>query len=73
LPVSTGVLGETLNNSGSRRHFMRVTVDVAGQVRSAGPQGSHILNTLAKADGLLDLPAGAVLSAGTAVNVMQWD
>ena len=59
LPTYSGVLGESLTNPGDRRHFVRVRVDASGRVFSAGPQASHVLTALARADGLLDLGAGA--------------
>jgi molybdopterin molybdotransferase len=73
LPAHTGVLAEALHNRGPRRHFMRVTVDHAGQVRSAGVQASHALSSLARADGLLEVPPETLLPAGTSVNVMRWE
>jgi molybdopterin molybdotransferase len=73
LPKSSGLLTETLSNPGNRRHFMRVAVDDAGRVRSAGAQASHILSSLAGANGLVDVPPNASLSAGTMVPVLRWD
>ena len=73
LPRSTGVLTEPLANPGDRRHFMRVTIDDAGRVRSAGTQASHSLSSLANANGLVDVPPGNVLPAGAAVTVLRWD
>src|SRR5262249_18211197 len=49
LPSHPGVLLEPLANMGDRRHFMRVTVDRQGRVRSAGAQASHILRSMALA------------------------
>jgi molybdopterin molybdotransferase len=67
-----GVLAEPLMNRANRRHFMRVRVDDRGEVRSAGTQASHILSSLALADGLLDLPPGASWPAGSVVEVLRW-
>ncbi len=72
LPMHHGVLAEAVSNRGDRRHFMRVTVDEHGKARLAGAQGSHILTSLAAANGLLDVPPQATLSAGAAVAVMRW-
>jgi len=72
LPTSPGTLAEALVNNGDRRHFMRVTVDGDGTVRSAGFQGSHVLSSLAKANGLVDVPPQSTLAAGTAVAVLRW-
>ena len=71
LPISAGVLGEAIANSSDRRHFLRARMDGAGNVSSAGKQASHLLASLAAADGLLDVPAQTVLAAGTKVNVLR--
>lgn len=71
LPGHPGVLAEALANPGERRHFMRVRVDAAGRVRSAGAQASHVLSSLAAADGLVDVPARSTLPAGSPVQVMR--
>ena len=73
LRVHPGVLAEALANPGERRHFMRVTVDAAGRVRSAGVQASHVLSSLAAADGLVDVPACSALAPGSPVQVMRWE
>jgi molybdopterin molybdotransferase len=73
LPTSAGVLAEPLSNPGGRRHFMRVRVDGKGNVHSSGIQASHVLSSLALADGLVDVPAKTNLSAGTAVQVLRWE
>jgi molybdopterin molybdotransferase len=64
-----GVLAEPLHNRGGRRHFMRVLVDAAGHVWSTGPQASHALGSLARANGLVDVAPEAVLPVGAAVMV----
>jgi len=73
LPSHAGVLGTALANPGQRRHFMRVKVDRDGNVLSAGIQASHVLSSLATANGLVDVPPDVTLPAGTTVNVMRWD
>lgn len=72
-PGHIGVLSDTLENSGERRHFVRVSVDVAGNVRSAGTQASHILSALAKANGLVEVAPKTVLAKGTTVSVLRLD
>ena len=62
-------LAEPLVNRGDRRHFLRVCFDADGRVRSAGVQASHLLKAVALADGLVDVPAGTTLPAGTKVRV----
>jgi len=72
LPVHSGILAEPLANAGARRHFMRVKVDAEGKVFSAGIQASHLLRSLAEADGLVDVPPETTLMPGTAVRVLSW-
>ena len=73
LPAQPGVLVEPLVNDGGRRHFMRVKVDPVGNICSAGIQASHVLSSVALANGLVDVPANTTLIAGTAVRVLRWD
>jgi molybdopterin molybdotransferase len=69
-PVSFGKLAEEISNPGDRRHFVRVTFDGAGNVRVSGLQASHRLASLAVANGLLDVPAGANLAADDTVKIL---
>jgi molybdopterin molybdotransferase len=73
LPTLPGVLAEPLANDGERRHFMRVRVDPAGKVYSAGVQASHVLSSVAAANGLVDVPPNTTLGSGTDVPVLRWD
>ena len=73
LPTQPGVLAEPLANPGERRHFMRVKVDATGKVYASGIQASHVLSSLAAADGLVDVPAHTTLAAGAAVSVLRWE
>ena len=73
LPSSYGILAEPLSNSGKRRHFMRVSMDKEGKVRSAGIQASHIFSSLAVARGLVDLAPETTLPAGSTVRVLRWE
>jgi molybdopterin molybdotransferase len=73
MPAHPGVLAEPLANPGERRHFMRVKVNPAGKVQSAGLQASHVLSSLAAANGLVDVPAHTALAAGSTVTVLRWD
>jgi molybdopterin molybdotransferase len=73
LPAHPAVLAEPLANPGGRRHFMRVTVDAAGAVRSAGTQASHILSSVAAANALLDMPPDTSWPAGKTVRVLRWE
>lgn len=72
LPAVAGVLVEPLTNPGERRHFARVKVSPAGEVRSAGLQASHALASLADSNGLVDLAPGSILSEGSTVVVLRW-
>lgn len=71
LPRQPGLLAEPLTNFGKRRHFLRVRVAADGKVYSAGRQASHALASLAVADGLVDLTAGANLAAGANLEVLR--
>ncbi|MEN9576173.1 MAG: hypothetical protein RL514_4028 [Verrucomicrobiota bacterium] len=73
LPSHLGVLAEPLVNRGDRRHFVRVRVDAAGRVHSAGTQASHMLHSLAAANGLVDVPAATTFAAETTVPVLRPD
>jgi molybdopterin molybdotransferase len=72
LPTHQGVLAEPLINRGDRRHFMRIRIDEQGKVHSAGIQASHVLSSLARANGLVDVPPYTTLEAGTMAQVIQW-
>jgi molybdopterin molybdotransferase len=71
-PMSWGTLAEPLGNRGERRHFVRVMLDADGRVKSAGSQASHIMSSMACANGLVDVPPGTTWPAGTLVAVLRW-
>ena len=73
LQMYPGVLAEPLTNPGNRRHFVRVRIDDLGKVHSAGAQASHLLSSVALANGLVDMPPEATFAAGSTVPVMKWD
>jgi len=73
LPAYPGLLAEPLANPGARPHFLRVRVDGAGQVHSAGLQASHALSSLAAANGLVEVPPRTTLPRSSRVTVMRWD
>ncbi len=60
LPVVHARIQERIENRGGRRHFVRVWVepDREGRYRArlAGPQGSGVLTSLVRANGLLVIP-----------------
>jgi molybdopterin molybdotransferase len=68
-----GTLGESLANPGDRRHFMRVRVDRTGRVYSAGAQASHVLSSMASANGLVDVAPRTTLAVGATVPVLRWE
>lgn len=70
--VTHATLGQSITNPDSRRHFVRVATDPEGVVRPTGPQASHLLRSLATADGLVDVAPGASLDAGATVPVIRW-
>jgi molybdopterin molybdotransferase len=79
IPTVLARLSGRIENRGGRRHYVRVAVEASPHgcvARVAGGQGSGVLSTLAKANGLLvipeDLPAaedGAMLPA----QMLDWD
>lgn len=73
LSTHPAILNEPISNPGERRHFVRVQVDSQGLVRSAGIQASHVLSSLAAANGLLDVAPKTELPAGATVRVRRWE
>jgi molybdopterin molybdotransferase len=73
LPAYPGLLAEPLANPGVHPHFLRVRVDTAGQVYSAGLQASHALSSLAAANGLVEVPPRTTLPRSSPVTVMRWE
>jgi molybdopterin molybdotransferase len=68
-----GVLAEPLENRGDRPHYIRVRFSPDGRVTNTGPQASHILSSLADANGLVMLPPNTVWPAGRTVSVIRLD
>jgi molybdopterin molybdotransferase len=73
LSASQGVLGTGVENPGDRRHFMRVKLNADGMVWPCARQGSHMMSSLAGANGLIDVPPGMRLETGCRVSVFRWD
>ena len=69
--------GETLKGPGDLTHFLRVSLDPStapARVRLSGPQGSGLVSTLARADGLAIVPEDATeIPQGDAVDVLLLD
>ncbi len=79
LPTIFARLGDRIENRGGRRHFVRVRVDAtpAGYVaRLAGAQGAGILSSLARANGLLVIPAEIAVAEPDSmlpVQMLDWE
>jgi len=79
IPTVTARLAERIENRGGRRHFVRVAVSATPdgyEARLAGGQGSSVLSTLAKANGLLVIPEDVPLAeAGTCfpAQMLDWE
>lgn len=71
-PTRPGILAAPLNNPDRRRHFMRVRVEEDGTVRPTGVQASHVLSSMALANGLVDVPPMTSLATDTVVRVVVW-
>ena len=72
LPAQFAIADDVFGNKTDRRHLMRVRVDSHGHVALAGLQASHALGSLAAANGLIDVPAGAVIEKGATVRVLRF-
>jgi molybdopterin molybdotransferase len=71
LPSQYATAKDTFINKTDRRHFMRVHVDSEGGASLSGLQASHALSSLARANALIDVPAGGVIERGARVRVLQ--
>ena len=76
-PVITAILGEKIEKPADRVHLVRARIRRRGGISVAvptGPQGSAILRSLTRADGLIVVPARTtVVEAGSPVRVMMLD
>jgi molybdopterin molybdotransferase len=73
LPTRQGRLKQAVTNSGGRRHFLRASLDHAGEIEVAGLQASHALGSLAAANVLLELGPGETRATGAWVRVLGLD
>jgi molybdenum cofactor synthesis domain-containing protein len=76
--IVRATLADPVSKSAARRAFVRVQLDDDGDgtltAHLAGSQGSHVLSSLALADGLAIIPEGpASVPAGTQVEVIRLD
>jgi molybdopterin molybdotransferase len=75
-PTVEAILEEDVPNSG-RRHFVRVMVEKRGgqyYARTTGGQGSGVLTSMVKANGLAVIPEGSrLVKAGESVTVQMLD
>jgi molybdopterin molybdotransferase len=70
-PVVRGILAVPMGNPGDRRHYIRVRMDSSGLVHSAGTQASHMMHSLANANGLVEVPPEGRYAAGEMVKVLK--
>lgn len=72
-PVVTAVLGGDITSPPAKRSFLRVALTRAAQgwvATPTGHQGSHVLTSVVRADGLAEIPEEATaMAAGEQVNV----
>ena len=73
LPRAFGILSEGVANRADRRHFVRVRLEADGRIAVSGPQASHMLGGLGRANGLIDLAPESALEAGARVPVLLWE
>ena len=67
----TGLLVDEINNNGERRHFIRVKIDENSHVSVIGNQRSHMLGSLSKTNGLIDIAPNSHLANGDKVKVLM--
>lgn len=72
LPRSDAILAGELKNEGDRPHYVRGRL-ADGTFSAVGRQESHALYGLSRANALLRIPPGEILSKGTAVSVLSVD
>jgi molybdopterin molybdotransferase len=74
LPVTQAEAAEEFVNRGDRAHFVRVRLTRQGEKWLAAPlprQGSHVISSLANADGLVEVPPDGAIHRGNAVSVLR--
>ena len=73
-PTTSARLETAIKKADGKRHFLRVTLRCDGGellARPTGPQGSHLISSVARADGLLIFPEAArELGAGERAEVL---
>jgi molybdopterin molybdotransferase len=76
-PTVRARLDEDVENSSDRRNFIRVRVEARGDeliARTTGEQGSGVLTSVSKANGLLVVPENVTrVRAGEVVDVQMMD
>ena len=69
-PAATALLAEPLTRNPARDECVRVRIE-AGRATATGPQGSHVLSSMALADALAVVPRGeGELPAGAEVELV---
>ena len=76
-PTVSGEVGEDISNKGKRANMIRVKIAWRAQggygITNAEKQGSHMLTSLADADGYVIVDSGQTLRAGEIVSVYCYD
>jgi molybdopterin molybdotransferase len=71
-PSHPAIAADEFRNKTDRLHFMRVRIDGNGRAHLAGLQASHALSSLAAANGVLPVPAGAIFEREAAIRVIPF-
>mgnify|MGYP001275120577 CR=1 FL=1 len=67
----TGVLTDQIINNGNRRHFVRVNINEHSLVSISTNQRSHMVGSLLKTNGLIDMPPNSRLANGDKIEVLM--
>jgi molybdopterin molybdotransferase len=72
LPIVTATAAADLTHRGDRPHYLRGTVDAAGQFSVQGRQESHALFGLSRSNALVRLEPRSTVAAGSRVEALLW-
>ena len=71
LTKRTGVLAHQIINNGKRRHFVRVNINEHSLVSITSNQRSHMVGSLPKTNGLIDMPPNSRLVNGDKAEILM--
>ena len=71
LSKRTGVLAHQIINNGKRRHFVRVNINEHSLVSITSNQRSHMVGSLPKTNGLIDMPPNSRLVNGDKAEILM--